>query len=444
MQNGRIFMPRRLPLRRRLQVGLILSLVAAWWVPAGIGYAAPSYSIQDLGELTDLSSRPESGPTGINRSGLVCGVNATNGSYHAMLYNGLWTDLGTLGGDESLATGINDAGQVVGYSQTADQSTNAFLWTPGGKDGVATNPQMKNLGNLGSPACEAFSVNNSGQVTGYSSLSASPTSPQHAFLYSGGKMSDVGTNFTFLVNSYGYGINALGHVVGIAFDANFTAPHAFFFDGTHARDLGLFGGQGSAAIDINDHDTIIGYVTDTNSLDRGFSYVGGTKTDLGTLGGDFSYPLSINNSNAIVGGSYVDTNDTIYHAFLWSKGVMNDLNNLLDSSGTGWTLIEARGINDAGQITGVGAVAGVNHGFLLNQTGGVVQAPTITGVQAGNSSIVLQFATVASEHYSVQTNATLSAGGWGNWMTNILGTGAIVSVTNATRAPVQFYRLKLP
>ena len=49
-------------------------------------------------------------------------------------------DLGTLGGDNSYATGINDAGQVVGYSETGETYTegaqvvnvvHGFVWYQG-------------------------------------------------------------------------------------------------------------------------------------------------------------------------------------------------------------------------------------------------------------------------------------------------------------------------
>jgi uncharacterized membrane protein len=39
------------------------------------------------------------------------------------------TDLGTLGGNVSAATGINDLGQVVGMSDTASGYGHAVLWT---------------------------------------------------------------------------------------------------------------------------------------------------------------------------------------------------------------------------------------------------------------------------------------------------------------------------
>lgn len=43
---------------------------------------------------------------------------------------------------------------------------------------------------------------------------------------------------------------------------------------------------------------------------------------------------------------------------------MIDLNSLI-AVGSPWTLYEADGINDAGQITGIGNIGGHNHAFLL-------------------------------------------------------------------------------
>jgi probable HAF family extracellular repeat protein len=57
------------------------------------------------------------------------------------------------------------------------------------------------------------------------------------------------------------------------------------------------------------------------------------------------------------------------HAALWIGGPIYDLNDLLDASGRGWTLFEARGINSAGRIVGWGeAPSGHKRAFLLTPT----------------------------------------------------------------------------
>ena len=69
-------------------------------------------------------------------------------------------DLGTLGGTNSAAFGINDRGQIVGQSQTGAGADRAFLWTV--KEG------MVDLGTLGGGSSVAFGINNRGQIVGES------------------------------------------------------------------------------------------------------------------------------------------------------------------------------------------------------------------------------------------------------------------------------------
>jgi probable HAF family extracellular repeat protein len=58
------------------------------------------------------------------------------------------TDLGTLGGEYSVALGINDSGQITGHSQTTtNANTNAFLWAPTNPNGVSGT--MHDLGRRG-------------------------------------------------------------------------------------------------------------------------------------------------------------------------------------------------------------------------------------------------------------------------------------------------------
>ena len=69
---------------------------------------------------------------GINDSGQVTGYSDTTGdaANHAFLYDGTMHDLGTLGGTYSYGLGINDSGQVTGDSDTTgDATTTPFCTT---------------------------------------------------------------------------------------------------------------------------------------------------------------------------------------------------------------------------------------------------------------------------------------------------------------------------
>ena len=73
------------------------------------------------------------------------------------------TDLGTLGGSTAMAWGINDHGEVVGYSNTAGGQEHAFLYSGG---------TMVDLNSLLVPGSgwtlkRAYAINNAGQIAGW-------------------------------------------------------------------------------------------------------------------------------------------------------------------------------------------------------------------------------------------------------------------------------------
>ena len=104
--------------------------------------------------MRDLGTGAGSVADGINDAGQVVGYSlmTANGHSHAFITgpNGAgMRDLGTLGGDYSYAYGINDAGQVVGDSYTANGQLHAFITGP---DGAG----MTDLGTLGGNFSAAY------------------------------------------------------------------------------------------------------------------------------------------------------------------------------------------------------------------------------------------------------------------------------------------------
>jgi probable HAF family extracellular repeat protein len=133
-------------------------------------------------------------PTAISNTGYVAGFGSTyvrDGPYdthHAFLYkDGILQDLGSLGGYHSAATAINNAGEVVGWSErsTDDATRHPFLFVHG---------NMIDLGALFGPSGEghAYGINNSGTVVGDSQL-ALDSFATHAFIYERNRMTDLNT-----------------------------------------------------------------------------------------------------------------------------------------------------------------------------------------------------------------------------------------------------------
>jgi probable HAF family extracellular repeat protein len=206
---------------------------------------------------------------------------------------------------------------------------------------------------LGGNEAMASGINNAGQIVGSAS---NGNNYWHAFRYTSGAMQDLGTLGGSV--SGAEDINRHGHVVGSAsVNDDFRWSHAFLYDGGGMRDLGTFGGNYSAAWGLNDAGYAVGYAaTANNAADHAFLYANGVLQDLGTLGGTYSFANDINNSNQVVGNSNI-LGDAGTHAFLYSSGGMTDLNALIDPA-SGWTIHFAYGINDLGQIAATGCRAG--------------------------------------------------------------------------------------
>lgn len=365
------------------------------------------------GQLTDLGTLGGDTSEGhwINASSQIVGKAALpgNSSSHAFLAgNGTLLDLGTLGGASSTATAVNDAGVVIGNSDLSGSGTSAFIYT---------NGALVSLGNLGSNYSSAFALNNSSLVVGESGVASGGV---HGFTYSNGTLSDLGT----LGGTYSsaFAVNNAGEVVGESL-VNSTDVHGFVLVGGTMTDVGTFGGTYSSTYLVNSNGQASGVANIGGDLEtHGFIYSGGTLTDLGTLGGVYTFPNAINNKGQIVGEGLTTSGD--YHAFLWDKGTLVDLNSLLPNN-SGWQLVSALYINDAGRIVGVGNLAGLSQWFILDLAGSN-SSPLAVGGPDQTVDCQAQ-ATLDGSHSSDPDGNSLtfewSSGG------SVLGTQAVISVS---------------
>lgn len=157
-----------------------------------------------------------------------------------------YQDLGTLGGGDlyNYANCINDCGDVVGSSNTKDETTHAFIWK--------SSQGMNDLGTIvpGYGYSMGVGINNSGKVVGISSTA----NAADAFLWtSTDGMKDLGTIGGFSGGSSGTSVNNGGSVVGESYVA-LNILHAFLWNQVDGmKDLGtLAGGTFSDANSIND------------------------------------------------------------------------------------------------------------------------------------------------------------------------------------------------
>jgi probable HAF family extracellular repeat protein len=312
--------------------------------------SAGTYSITDLGSLGGNYTYAYA----INSSGQIAGSATPASGIKAYRYSGgTMTDLGGLGG-YSYGYGINDSGVVVGnaYTTGPNSGVRAVIYSGGSVVDFTGVPST------------GMAISNSGMVTG-SSLNG-------AYLYSGGTMHYLGDlKSSSGTTAIGYALNESGTVVGRSQYNGALGPfirnHAFVSSGGVMTDLGTFGGTDSEAHAINESGTVVGFALTTgNTSQLAFKYSGGVMTALGELKpGAGSSALGINDAGVIVGSSGVTGG---LHAVVWNGTTAVDLNNQLSPTVTGWTLQYAYGINNSGQIVGYGSYNGVVRSFLLTPT----------------------------------------------------------------------------
>ena len=192
----------------------------------------------DLGALSGVCT---SSAQLVNQNGGVAGTASNAHGFYWTNAGGM-VDIGTLGGSDSIAYGLNDGGKIVGSSRIAgsDAPYHAFLWTAA--------RGMSDLGTLpGDRQSFARAISALAHVTGYSESSSGCC----AFLWSdGGGMIDIGSPIPGSPATVGLAVNDSGEVTGLADDASFTKSQAFFWSaGTGALPIDVLPGARNATPD---------------------------------------------------------------------------------------------------------------------------------------------------------------------------------------------------
>jgi probable HAF family extracellular repeat protein len=312
-------------------------------------------------------------------------------------------DLGTLPGDTtSLATGLNNHGDVVGWSNGSN-GYRGFVWTAaGGMVPLAGLPDR--------PRAFPRDINDVGDIVG--TADAGGVDLGHAVRWRGGVAQDLGA----LPNgpySAGWGINNAGDVAGQSDTQvnGINIVHAFVYtDATGMVDLNP-AGPDAVAHDINDAGQVTGYRIVGGGVYHAFRWQGGAFVDLGVLPGmAHSFGFAIEPGGTVAGSSKsasgnservarfvagvgpqdlggsgqhnqawgINAAQTVVgqlgesaaRAFVYTDAEgLRDMNTLIDRS-QGWLLQTAFDINDDGVIVGraYNNFDGETHAVLLTPT----------------------------------------------------------------------------
>ncbi|WP_306395195.1 HAF repeat-containing protein [Telluria beijingensis] len=333
-----------------------LSLVLMSFTLAGAASAYPEYKVTVVGPANSTA-------TDINSAGVVVGYYQYAPSVnHAFLNRGKGlVDLGTLKGTDSIAVAINDKGQVLGHWSSGPGTQRGFLYDCA---------RIRDLGTIGGRSTNWHDINNAGYIA-VSAVDAPLNDGTTSYLRAPGgaltALGDLPNDFPDAPPlTFGQALNNKNQVAGESGPLTFPDQplHAFIWTKGKLRDLGSLGQEPMGAQAINDRGQATGYASVQGGFRNrvAFYYSRGHLVDIdGRPASEerFSDGTGINNRGHIVGSS------NHLSGFIWRGKKMQSLNALINPA-LGWDIRDPQAINDAGQIAANAFRNGVRYAVRLD------------------------------------------------------------------------------
>lgn len=272
----------------------------------------------------------------------------------------------------SVGWAVNDFGVVAGQSRGPSEQTQATLWL---------RDQVIDLGTLGGGYSAAFGLNNRGQVVGYSGTEGEDV----PFVWSDGEMHAIPGIPSGRANA----INDRGQVVGTAYEGGWV--RAFIYDGEELRYLSSTNGYVTAS-SINNRGQVVGSIGIGDGRYRAYLWEDGVFTDLEGLGGNYDVGTDINDHGVVVGGSFDGLNEHAVvwidsrvstlgvneffgegYSVAWS---INNRGEIVGENNSGWArafYYRAGNVVDLNAITRSPSLPN-NYAVAINQWGAIVGA----------------------------------------------------------------------
>lgn len=239
--------------------------------------------------------------TGINTAGDMVGwyANSDSGPYHSFLLSGgsfMFFDYP--GAVSTVATAINDSGLIVGIE--GDGYTifdKGFLY-----DGTTFTPVKVGANSR----TFLWGVDNAGDLAG----GAGSANSTRAFVKQGGNFKSVKFPGSYIY-AYATGINNFGQIVG--WTAEGSTGDSYLYANGKFKKIDVAGGTATTAFSINDGGLVVGYYQDIAQF-YSFAYYKGKFVSFGYPGAVVTGAYGVSSTGQIV-GAYTLENQT-YHGFV--------------------------------------------------------------------------------------------------------------------------------